>query len=284
VLRLLPPVQIHAWGGLGSQLFAVALAQEFMSFFPKRSLVIVLHTGGVTRRLPEVTELFPHFEYKYEEDFQLKKGGWVKAPNLPRYTLKKFLKTILISTGFLAECNENRSTGSLRPWVFSIRGHYSYREVSANFLRQLDKITLAMSNFDSATSKTECALHYRLGDLLTITEKNPISPSRLASKFKSIKQEIPFSKLTVFSDSPSEVLSRLTPLIQVEINILDLPTSQVIASAVRSEYFIGTSSKVSFWIAAVRSVVYGNRSALPSENFPQYARMIGKQIHCIDLY
>jgi hypothetical protein len=244
----------------------------------------VLHTGGVTRRLPEVTELFPHFQYQYEEDFELRKVSSAVAPHTPKYTLKGVTKNILVSIGFLADCDHNNSIQKLRPWVLSIRGHYSYRVINPNFLRQLGERALTLSNLDLTEFKEDCSLHYRLGDLLTLSEKNPISATRLASEFKFINKQIPFRKLTVFSDSPSEVLGRLTPLIQDEIKVIDLAATQIITIAVSSRYFIGTSSKVSFWIAAIRSVVHGNRSALPGENFTQYASLMGNRIQFIDAY
>ena len=284
MLQLLPPVRIHAWGGLGSQLFAVALAEEFKAHYPKRSLTIVLHTGGVTRRLPEVTELFPHFEYQYQEDFEVRKLGSAGTPNVPKYALKGILKNILVSCGFLANCDNNTSIKMLRPWVLSIRGHYSYRAINSDFLRELSERVQRHSNLDWTDFSEDCALHYRLGDLLTLAEKNPISPTRLASKYKSINKQIAFKRLTVFSDSPSEVLHRLTPLVQGEVKVFDLTTTHVIAGAIYSRYFIGTSSKISFWIAAIRSVIHENRSALPSENFTQYARLMGDHINYIDSY
>lgn len=283
MLHLLPAARIHAWGGLGSQLFAVALAEEFTASFPKRSLKIVLHTGGVTHRLPEVTELYPHFEYQYEEDFKFGKVRSAEASNPPRFALKGVLKNILVSIGFLADCNDN-SVEKLRPWVLSIRGHYSYRTINSKFLRQLGERVVTLSNLNLSEIEKDCALHYRLGDLLTLSEKKPISPSRLASEYRLKKIQMPFPRLTVFSDSPSEVLTRLAPLIQDDVNVLDLPTTQVIAVGISSAYFIGTSSKVSFWIAAIRSVVHGNRSALPGENFTQYASLMGSCIQLIDAY
>ena len=284
MLQLLPPVRIHAWGGLGSQLFAVALAEEFKAHHPKRSLTIVLHTGGVTRRLPEVTELFPHFEYEYQEDFEVRKLSSAGTPNVPKYALKGILKNILVSFGFLANCDNNTSMKMLRPWVLSIRGHYSYRGINSDFLRELSERVQRHSNLDWTDFSEDCVLHYRLGDLLTLAEKNPISPTRLASKYKSINKQIAFKRLTVFSDSPSEVFRRITPLVQDEVKVFDLTTPDVIAGAINSRYFIGTSSKISFWIAAIRSVIHGNRSALPSENLAQYVSLMGDHISCIDGY
>jgi hypothetical protein len=284
VLQLLPPVRIHAWGGLGSQLFAIALAEDFKASFPNRSLRIVLHTGGVTRRHPEVTELFQDFEYQYEEDFQPRKENPAEALGVSKFNSREFAKRILVSLGLLAICNDDNSTRRLFPWVLSIRGHYSYRGISEDFLRQLALMSLASSKIDLAEFKEACVLHYRLGDLLTLSEKNPISVSRLASEYSSIKKQMCFRKLIVFSDSPSEVTRSFTPLIQDDVEVLDFPTSQVIASAVSSKYFVGTSSKVSFWIASIRAVVHGNRSALPRENYSQYTGLLGSQSSLVDEY
>jgi hypothetical protein len=284
VLQLLPPVRIHTWGGLGSQLFAIALAEDFKASFPNRSLKIVLHTGGVTRRRPEVTELFQDYEYQYEEDFQPRKENPVGAVGVSKFNFREIAKRILISLGLLAICNDDNSTKRLFPWVLSIRGHYSYRGISEDFLKLLAVKSLNSSKIDLAEFKDTCVLHYRLGDLLTLSEKNPISVSRLASEYSSIKKQMRFRKLTVFSDSPSVVTRSFTPLIQDDVEVLDFPTVEVIASAVSSQYFIGTSSKVSFWIAGIRAVVHGNQSALPRENFSQYAGLVGTQSSLVDEY
>jgi hypothetical protein len=284
VLKLLPPVRIHTWGGLGSQLFALALAEDLKAALPNRSLRIVLHTGGVTRRSPEVAELFQNYAYQYEEDFQPRNDSLEENVGQSNFNFRKIAKQILHSLGFLAICNDDDSTRKLFPWVFSIRGHYSYRCISEDFLKQLAVKSFNTSKIDLAEFKQAFVLHYRLGDLLTLSEKNPISAFRLASKCNLIKNQMSFRKFTVFSDSPSEVIKSFTPLIQDNIEVLDFPTVQVIASAVSSKYFVGTSSKVSFWIAGIRAVVLERRSALPRENFNQYAGLVGTQSSLIDEY
>jgi hypothetical protein len=233
---------------------------------------IVLHTGGVTRRIPEVAELFPEYEYQYEEDFhQIKKVALESnASNL--YVLQNTIKRILSAVGVLAQCNDDRATKRLLPWVLSIRGHYSYRTINSAFMYRLAKRCESVNDSKIAGISSSCIVHYRLGDLLEIIEKNPISAQSVVSEYFKVKNEIIIKDLVVFSDSPSEARSRFSTLISAEFLVLDSKTSLVIANAIKAKYFIGTSSKVSFWIAGLREVVYQSASSLPSENIDQYIK------------
>ena len=268
--RLLPPVRIHSWGGLGSQLFAIAMAEDFKAIYPNRFLKIVLHTGGVTRRLPEVAELFPEFEYEYKEDFQQKNEFTVESTVISRYFIRNTIKWILSAIGFLAHCDDDVATNKLAPWVLSIRGHYSYRTMNSNFLSRLADRCKKVNVPKIADLNKTCIVHYRLGDLLEISEKTPITAQSIASEFLRIKKKIHFENLLVFSDSPSEARLRFSPLFANEFQVLDSKTSLVIANAIQAKYFIGTSSKVSFWIAGLREVVYKSPSSLPLENLDQF--------------
>jgi len=272
VKRLLPPVRIHSWGGLGSQLFAIAMAEDFKAIFPKRSIKIVLHTGGVTRRMPEVTEIFPEFEYEYEDDFRQKGENLVQ--NAPAYKsfFRSTFKKILSAIGFMAKCDDDFATKRLFPWVISIRGHYSYRTINSSFLSGLEERCQRIQDSNVTDLAETCIVHYRLGDLLVINEKSPISALSVASEYFKIKDQIHFTNLIVFSDSPPEARLRFTSLISDELLVLDSKTASVIANAIRAKYFIGTSSKISFWIAGIREVVYQSPSSLPLENFDQYIK------------
>jgi hypothetical protein len=284
VKRLIPPVRIHSWGGLGSQLFATALAEDLKAIYPKRSLKIILHTGGVTRRLPEVVELFPEFEYEYEEDFQQKSKGAPKTSSKSKFGVRKLVKKASASIGFLAHCDDDSSTKSLSPWVLSIRGHYSYRSINSKFLGQLAARCQSFEPSSIANLDDACVLHYRLGDLLIISEKNPIGSITVAAEYHKIQKQINYLRLIIFSDSPLEARTRFSSLITDETSVLESKTSLVIANAVRAKYFIGTSSKISFWIAGIRAVVYQNRSSLPFENFDQYTNIAGNKSELISTY
>ena len=233
---------------------------------------IVLHTGGVTRRIPEVAELFPEYEYQFEEDFQQTKKVATETKASESSILRTTLKRILSGVGFLAQCNDDRATKRLRPWVLSIRGHYSYRTINSAFMYRLADRCESVNESKITNLSKSCIVHYRLGDLLVINEKNPISAKLVVSEYIKVQKEIKIEELIVFSDSPSEARSRFSHLLSGEFLVLDSRTSLVIANATRAKYFIGTSSKVSFWIAGLRDVVYQSPSSLPLENVDQYIK------------
>ena len=66
-LRL--PINIHVWGGLGSQLFALALVEDLAKKFPKRSLRMIFHTGGVTYRKLDIAPLLSEYKFFVNDDY-----------------------------------------------------------------------------------------------------------------------------------------------------------------------------------------------------------------------
>jgi hypothetical protein len=49
---------------------------------------------------------------------------------------------------------------------------------------------------------------------------------------------------------------------------------EVIAEATRAKYFIGTSSKISFWISSIRSQIYSLPSSIPQVNKHELQNMV----------
>ena len=260
------------------------MAEDFKAISPKRSIKIVLHTGGVTRRIPEVTELFPEYEYEYKEDFQQKSDDLVESAGRSLFVFRNTFKKILSATGFMAQCDNDVATKRLVPWVVSIRGHYSYRTINSDFLIRLAERCQRIKDSNITDLNDTCVVHYRLGDLLVINEKSPISAKFVVLEYLKIQKQFHFRNLIVFSDSPTEARLRFSSLISDEMLVLDSKTSLVIANAIRAKYFIGTSSKISFWIAGIREVVYQSSSSLPLKNFDQYIKSTGKDTDLLRPY
>ena len=286
MLKISLPIRIHTWGGLGSQLFAIELAQFLADKYPNRKLKIFLHTGGVTRRDPEIATLFPEFRYVFVDDFSNKvshsdaqkfnmRGGLL---NDVRRALKNAVKIL----GLVADCNDDKSQRGVRPWVLSIRGHYSYRTINPDFLKLLSDLIKQKENIAFSRPSRYCAVHYRLGDLLILAEKNPISEESLREEVSRVLSSQKFDSLVVLSDSPVEAKIRLSGLSDIEILSPQIETIDVIATSLRARYFIGTSSKISFWIAAIRSCSLSLDSSLPMNNEEQYRGLIqsnGATVH-----
>jgi hypothetical protein len=286
VQRFLPSIRIHAWGGLGSQLFAVALAQDICEKFPHRRIRIVLHSGGVTHRIPEVTSLYPQWDYLFVDDF-VNSGDLIddRSPSKTIVSKARYLrliKSFLYRSGIASSCDNNQEFSNIKPWLLICRGHYSYRSIGAKFLSELDKtLTRILPPLDA---RDMCSIHYRMGDLLTLKEKNPISGDLILNQFKSASKIYNFKRLIVFSDSPNDATKIFETVKDIELLVPDTSTVEAIAYSADAKLFIGTSSKISFWISGIRSQIRKKPSLLPEENLVQFRELVGNGMNQITTY
>ena len=258
-------LRIHCWGGLGSQLFAANLAFDIQAKFPRKSITLILHSGGVTERLPELPEVFPNFHYRIINDYAKKVSTEASSINFSR-SVRKLLFKAFTFFRFMATLDDDDSLSSIKYWTIAVRGHYSYRVISNQFLEKFYE-NLVGRDFPIEVFDTgSISLHYRLGDLLSLVEKGPIDNQRIVEVIRFIGDGIPNAHIYLHSDSPMEASLLLTQSnIDLEILVMRQPLLQLILNCSNSEYFIGTSSKISFWIALIRSEILNKDSYLPQE-------------------
>jgi hypothetical protein len=273
MLKFLPVLKIHAWGGLGSQLFAVSIAYDLFKSFPGRRIRIVLHTGGVTYRLPEVVTLFPGYEFGFRDDYRLDIAPQQSSEKPLNGQLRSFLKKISRILHLVETANDEFEFKRIKFWTLSLRGHYSYRTIPREFYLQLDKSIKELVTNHSTWLNYTCAIHYRLGDLLTLQEKKPLPVDLIMQELAKVKKENHLENFLIFSDSPDIALERLSPLGSELLNAPYKNSLEVIDNSVHAKYFVGTSSKISFWIAGLRASVYGLPSSLPVGNQREYGSL-----------
>jgi hypothetical protein len=270
-----PTLRIHVWGGLGSQLFAVAAAFDISKRFPKRKIALVLHSSGVTKRKPEVCEIFPELRYLEIDDFSSREHHDSKTKALSIKTiLTRILRPVAFYSGFLAEENENESRATRR-WTLSVRGHYFHRKISSEFIKELNQRLELVCDMNIESIQVDAALHYRLGDLLELSNKNSVDVNRIVSTFSSLNES---DKITILSDSPEKALSLIRSASnRSNLQIREFTTLNTVFLAANAKSFIGTSSKVSYWIIMLRVV-----NAAKSKNFmPQEdSRLINVLYEC----
>ena len=77
------PIRVHCWGGLGSQLYALSTAYDLKIKYPKRKIKLVLHTGGVTKRVSEL-DFIPtsDFDLIQINDFQARSNDYINQVKL----------------------------------------------------------------------------------------------------------------------------------------------------------------------------------------------------------
>ncbi len=244
-------VEVHCWGGLGSQLFALALIYDLQLRFPRRIFVLVLHSSGVTRRAQEISSLPFAPAYEFQDDFKVVDTSTQFSSK--RSIIRKFIKKLLLRIGFLAEANDDSSYSKVKPWVRQFRGHYSRRQISADFIQSLDSYLDNYFGFDSDI-QSKVSIHYRLGDLLHLDEKGPIPPQRLAKEISRVHNLFP-GEVALKSDSLIEAQALLAPYLVNPVNYFHAAsTLEVMYRGRSAAYFIGTSSKISYWIILLRMV------------------------------
>lgn len=284
----MPPLKIHVWGGLGSQLFAIALAADLRLKYPKRKIKIVLHTGGVTYRVPEVVELFPEWDYEYVSDFEVSLHGPLKIQinrfSSIRHRLADLTKKFAIATRVLANCNDDFQYSQIRFWTLACRGHYSHRLIAGSFYDMLANALQVPGDNDLNGFIHSIGIHYRLGDLLTLEQKSPVPIESILSECERVMKARDLNSLVIFSDSPEIARRAFNVLRYSNITISNFNTLGVISSAIFSNYFLGTSSKVSFWVAAIRSKKLMLESSLPASNQAQMKIMLGQAVNLVHFY
>ena len=261
--RFMPPIKIHVWGGLGSQLHGVALLYELLERFPNRRVMIVLHTSGVTIRKSELNELLPTEHLTYLSDFS-KESKVEDSQDVHSFHCFKFGnllrnlgKFILGWSGFFARANSDRDFGNLKPWIMSIRGHYTDRTIPTWAILEIFSQAKSKGLIKFyGESRLDSGIHYRLGDLLALESKGPTDSSKVATAVSTAREKFDSGKVTIFSDSGNQakaILDELCP--EVDFEICEGNTWDVIGSLVAARVFIGTASKVSEWIAIFRVVL-----------------------------
>ena len=247
------PLSVHCWGGLGSQLYALSVVYDLKVKYPIRRIKLVLHTGGVTKRLSELD--FIHdidLEILQINDFYTQDKGYKNQDNLINVRLKSLLKKIVYSLNFIISANSNLDFNKVRPWTVSIRGHYFDRTVSTEFYSYLLK-HIYLDEKNPNLSQVKIAIHYRMGDLLTLTEKSISPANKIIDAIKQVQKMHNYLKIYVYSDSPQIAKETLFNAgLTDEFVVSDLPTIDLIRACVGADFFIGTGSKVSLWIVNIR--------------------------------
>lgn len=265
-------INVHCWGGFGSQLFALILCKSLVAKNPRFKPKIFFHTGGVTLRNPEILELLEGFEYEIKYDFGNNRVESKRRNFSLRATLRDLLTMLLEKSGFLARCNSDAEFEAVSPWVKTIRGHYSYRTLSVDHLYSIfGHIDGPMEN---KTQIGDVGIHYRLGDLLSLESKTFIAPEKICKVIKRFA--LPEGDTLIFSDSVdmASALLRSEGLSCIETGGGSLETVQNLR---RCGYFVGTSSKISYWVALLRSYDgNGSKTYLPSQDFEQIKMNLGE--------
>jgi hypothetical protein len=255
--------KIHSWGGLGSQLYAYSFLREMQIRFPKKTFLIIHHTGGVTRRGLEINSLLKAGEVFEVDDYSTPVNNEMHSVgNGPPYNGKssslglrfmKLLKVFIKNLGLVVFDPTPNIICSLRHLPFSFRGHYSDLEVSSESLACIWDF-ISENSREVVPGDSLISLHYRRGDLTESIGKIPIDASRIGEVLNIVGNKYVDLGVRVYSDSGSEAvqLAKEFSGLTREFEAVNTDIFTTMFGLITSFAFIGTPSKISFWVAMIR--------------------------------
>ena len=256
IQRIFPVIQLHCWGGLGSQLYAWAFRLDLEERFPHRRFVLVTHESGISQRAGELNAFFPD-SVKCIQDFGIESQGRMQRETSQKNGIKskfrKTLKKFFDNTGFVLTDENGIESIRIKPWTLQIRGHFSLLLIQPRFIEEIhSKIidSVGSEKIDNFNDKT--VIHYRLGDLLKLDDKGPVSSERVLRIIQQLEKGEK-SEIFLFSDTPEIALERLSQSIISIVTVEDLGAVDTLISLSESKILIGTNSKLSVWASLFRS-------------------------------
>jgi hypothetical protein len=209
--------------------------------FPRR-IKLVLHNSGVTRRESEIDLLSSRIKISKVRDFRnINPQEFIPSKKYD-FKIRDLLTSIFKKLGVIIY-SDNYTR--IRPWTLHLRSHYSHRFLSKETLLLVREVlqNSATQHFTSSNS----ALHYRLGDLLTLTEKTFITPGRLIPGLGRIRELGEF-QIDVYSDSLEIALSNLQNIDSSGVyNLREVSAWDTILNLSMYKNLIITNSKIGIW-------------------------------------
>ncbi len=245
-------LKIHIWGGLGSQLFALAAAVDVKEKYPMKKIQLVLHTGGVTKRNSELNFSADFLKVFTIDDFKSSPRQYTQSVH--KINFKLIVKNFLIWSGLVSTSNNEIEFSNMKPWVRSLRGHYSHRNLSIETISRIYDLLKKNQdlNFNEGIP-SKIGIHYRLGDLLSLTNKDPVPNTQVNKLLSKIILNTGESRIDLYSDSLDHAARSLLEVFELEeINKVDLEIKSLILKLVTYKIFVGTNSKITIWAVLFR--------------------------------
>lgn len=244
-----PNLKIHCWGGLGSQLQAVAYYLKAEKLYPDRTFQLVLHSSGITERRSEIGILRDRVKIEEILDFNHSntpaKNSYKFFNSINRYSIE-IVKRILDKLRIIIYTEQK--VYKLKPWTRELRCSYSNTNLEIIDIRYLAKLL----NLDSYRALPKViGVHFRSGDLQTLKPASYIPKEVMVRIINERNLRHDFSRVEIYSDSLLKE-SDFNSINQTEISIKILDTLKTIDELMDSGCFIGTNSKVSLWVALFR--------------------------------
>ena len=243
-------LKIHCWGGLGSQLLALNYYLRVRELYPRKRIILVLHTGGITARNPEIDFLSNKINLLKVDDYRAglnEKRSHTTNSNSKFNFVKASVKSL--ANYFRFVITDDKKVFNVRFWTLSVRCTYT-----SSILRKQDIVHMAdiLRITSDSSEQNFTGVHYRMGDLPTLKPSSLVPLDSISKIINDLnKAGAVIDKVRIYSDSIVENSNLQLPK-EIDSEWKSVDTLQTISELSKAHYFIGTSSKVSLWVAIFR--------------------------------
>lgn len=243
-------LKIHCWGGLGSQLLALNYYLRVQELYPRKRIILVLHTGGITARNSEIDFLSNKINLLKVDDYRAGSND-KQSHTTDSNSIFNFVKASIkpLANNFRFVITDDKKVLKVKFWTFSVRCTYT-----SNILRKQDIVYMAdiLGITSNSAEQNFTGVHYRMGDLPTLKPSALVPLDSISKIITDLnKAGAVIDKVWIYSDSIVENSNLQLPK-EIDSEWKSVDTLQTISELSKAQYFIGTSSKVSLWVAIFR--------------------------------
>jgi len=287
-VRIKLNTSIHVWGGLGSQLNALILLNRLKLHNSNRDFSLIVHDDPTypfafkSQFGIDICELNLDLPVRLKNDFQVRltqdpNSFTRRFSNLnTKLSARSALNFLQNTIKYRAEFNE-RSSFRLNPLTRHLVGHYSFIKYSReDFVLLIDQI---FEHSDPSSFEFDTVIHLRLGDLLTL--KKGSSAIETAHQISRMIDEENLLGLNtaVFSETSDVARTYLPIRTNLNVTFYDTATTSAVSllrHGIMSQTFVGSRSKISFWVSALRILKNKHQATFVlEEHRPALDRFIG---------
>ena len=243
-------LKIHCWGGLGSQLLALNYYLRVQELYPRKRIILVLHTGGITARNSEIDFLSNKINLLKVDDYRAGSND-KQSHTTDSNSIFNFVKASIksLANNFRFVITDDKKVLKVKFWTFSVRCTYT-----SNILRKQDIVHMAdiLGITSNSAEQNFTGVHYRMGDLPTLKPSALVPLDSISKIINDLnKAGAVIDKVRIYSDSIIDNSNLQLPK-EIDYKWKSVDTLQTISELSKAQYFIGTSSKVSLWVAIFR--------------------------------
>ena len=217
---------------------------------PRKRIILVLHTGGITARNSEIDFLNNRINLLKVDDYRARSND-KHSDKIDSNSIFNFVKVSIksLANNFRFVITDDKKVLKVKFWTFSVRCTYT-----SNIIRKLDIVHMAdiLGITSNISEQNFTGVHYRMGDLPTLKPSALVSLDSVSKVINNlVKAGAVIDKVRVYSDSILENSNLQLPK-EIDSEWKSVDTLQTISELSKAHNFIGTSSKVSLWVAIFR--------------------------------